>query len=165
MVLKAALSRIVLHLQCLHYKILPSGLCAELCCKRGRKGLLGRIGTFSGPILEQIGTFYRYLHQNAELLKIMRKHDNSISRMKKFTKILNHLVANIHIFVAPRQFLHSTRNFNSLGPIYSSIMTNQTTSGLERQIGPFWGPYLDIGNKSRNQDFSAGTASYPIQWF
>ena len=24
-------------------------------------------------------------------------------------------------------------------------MTNQTTSGLERQIGPFSGPYLDIG--------------------
>ena len=24
-------------------------------------------------------------------------------------------------------------------------MSNQTTSGLERQIGPFSGPYLDIG--------------------
>ena len=32
-------------------------------------GLLGRIGTFLGPILEQTGTFHRYLHQNAELLK------------------------------------------------------------------------------------------------
>jgi len=40
--------------------------------------------------------------------------------------------------------MHSTKNFNSLGPIYSSIMTNQTTLGLERQIGPFLGPYLDI---------------------
>ena len=29
--------------------------------------------------------------------------------------------------------------------IYSSIMINQTTSGLERQIGPFSGRYLDIG--------------------
>ena len=35
--------------------------------------------------------------------------------------------------------------FNSLGPIYSFTMINQTTSGLERQIGPFSGPYLDIG--------------------
>ena len=50
--------------QCLRYKILPSGLCAEICCNRGKKGLSGWIGTFSGPILEQIGTFYRYLHQN-----------------------------------------------------------------------------------------------------
>ena len=48
---------ISLHLQCLRYKILPSGLWAEICCKRGGKGLSGRIGTFSGPILEQIGTF------------------------------------------------------------------------------------------------------------
>ena len=29
--------------------------------------------------------------------------------------------------------------------MYSSIMTNQPTSGLERQMGPFSGPYLDIG--------------------
>ena len=67
--------------------------------------------------------------------------------VKKFTKRLNHSAANIHIFqfVAQGLFLHSTRNSNSLGPIYSSIMTNQTTSGLERQIGPFSGPYLDIG--------------------
>ena len=65
------------------YKFLPSGLCAEKCCNRGKKGLSGRIGTFSGPILEQIGTFCRYLHQNAELLKIMRKHDNPISRPEK----------------------------------------------------------------------------------
>ena len=70
-------------IQCLRYKILPSGLCAEICCNRGKKGLSGRIGTFSGPILEQIGTFCHYLHQNAELLKIMRKHDNPISRREK----------------------------------------------------------------------------------
>ena len=70
-------------IQCLRYKILPSGLCAEICCNRGKKGLSGRIGTFSGPILEQIGTFCRHLHQNAELLKIMRKHDNPISRREK----------------------------------------------------------------------------------
>ena len=69
--------------QCARYKFLPSGLCAEICCNRGKKGLSGRIGTFSGPILEQIGTFCRYLHQNAELLKIMRKHDNPISRPEK----------------------------------------------------------------------------------
>ena len=69
--------------QCLRYKILPSGLCAETCCNRGKKGLLGRIRTFSGPILEQIRTFYHYVHQNAELLKIMRKHDNPISRREK----------------------------------------------------------------------------------
>ena len=37
----------------------------------------------SGPILEQIGTFCRYLHQNEELLKIMRKQDNPISRREK----------------------------------------------------------------------------------
>ena len=37
----------------------------------------------SGPILQQIGTFCRYLHQNAELLKIMRKHDNPILRREK----------------------------------------------------------------------------------
>ena len=49
----------------------------------GKKGLSGRIGTFLGPILEQIGTFCRYLHQNAELLKIMRKQDNPISRREK----------------------------------------------------------------------------------
>ena len=71
------------HLQCSRYRILPSGLCAEICCNRGKKGLSGRIGTFSGPILEQIGTFCRYLPQNAELLKIMRKHDNPISRREK----------------------------------------------------------------------------------
>ena len=70
--------------QCLHYRILPSGLCAEICCNRGeKKDFPGRIGTFSGLILEQIGTFYRYLHLNAELLRIMRKHDNSISRREK----------------------------------------------------------------------------------
>ena len=34
--------------QCLCYKILPSRLCAEIWCKRGKKGLSGRIGTFSG---------------------------------------------------------------------------------------------------------------------
>ena len=67
--------------------------------------------------------------------------------VKIFTERLNHSAANIHIFqfVAPGQFLHYTRNFNSLGPIYSFTVTNQTTSGLERQIGPFSGPYLDIG--------------------
>ena len=65
--------------QCLHYKMLPSGLCAEICCQRRKKGLSGRIGTFSGPILEQIRTFHCYLNQNAELLKITRKHDNPIS--------------------------------------------------------------------------------------
>ena len=43
--------------QCFPSKMLPSGLCAELCCNGGEKGLSGRIGTFSGPILEQIGTF------------------------------------------------------------------------------------------------------------
>ena len=48
-----------------------------------------------------------------------------------------------------RLFLHSTWN-NSLGPIYSSIMTNQTTSRLERRVGPLSGPYLDIGlNRDR----------------
>ena len=46
-------------------------------------------------------------------------------------------------------------NFNSLGPIYSSIMTNQTTSGLQRQIGPFLGPYLDIG-PNRDQVLKSG---------
>ena len=50
----------VQHLQCLRYKILPSGLCAEICCNRGKKGLPGRIGTFSVPMLEQIGTYCRY---------------------------------------------------------------------------------------------------------
>ena len=66
---------------------------------------------------------------------------------KKFPEGLNHSAANIHIFqfVAPGLFLHYTRNFNSLGPIYSSTMTSQTTAGLESQIGPFSGPYLDIG--------------------
>ena len=61
--------------------------------------------------------------------------------VKKFTKRLNQSAANMHIFqfVAQGLFLHSTRNLNSLGPIYSSIMTNQTTSGLERQIGPIFG--------------------------
>ena len=53
-------------MQCSQYKILPTGLCAEICCSRGKKGLSGRIRTLSGLILEQIGTFYRYLHQNAE---------------------------------------------------------------------------------------------------
>ena len=47
------------------------------------RGLSGRIGTFSGPILEQIGTFYRYLNQNAELLKKIREHNYPISRHKK----------------------------------------------------------------------------------
>ena len=69
-------------IQCLRYKILPSGLCAEMCCNRGKKGLPGQIGPFSGPILEQTGTFYRFLRQNAELLEIMRKHDNPISRLE-----------------------------------------------------------------------------------
>ena len=46
-------------------------------------------------------------------------------------------------FVAPGLSSHYTRNVNSLGLIQSSTMTDQTTSGLERQIGPFWGPYLD----------------------
>ena len=38
---------------------------AEICCNMGKKGLSGRIGTYSGPILDHIGTFYRYLQQNA----------------------------------------------------------------------------------------------------
>ena len=50
-------------------------LCAELCCNSGKKGLSGKIGTYSGADRD----FYRYLHQNAELLKIRRKHDNPIS--------------------------------------------------------------------------------------
>ena len=84
--------------QCSRYRILPSWLCAEICCNRGKKGLSGRIRTFSGLILEQIGTFCRYLHQNAELLKIMRKLDNPISRHEKFTERLNHsAAANIPI--------------------------------------------------------------------
>ena len=67
--------------------------------------------------------------------------------VKKFTERQNHSAVNIHIFqfVAPGLFLNYTGNFNSLGPIYSSTMTSQTTAGLESQIGPFSGPYLDIG--------------------
>ena len=67
--------------------------------------------------------------------------------VKKFTERLNFSAAYIHIFqfVAPGLFLHYTRNFNSLGPIYSSIITNQASSALERQIGLFLGPFLDIG--------------------
>ena len=53
---------------------------------------------------------FRYLHQNAELLKIMRKHDNPV---KKFTERLNHSGINLQIFqfVATGLFLHYTRNF------------------------------------------------------
>ena len=67
--------------------------------------------------------------------------------VKNFTERLNYSAANMHIFQfgSPGLFLHYTRNVNSLGPIQSSTMTDQTTSGLERQIGPFLGPYLDIG--------------------
>ena len=67
--------------------------------------------------------------------------------VKKFTERLNHSAANIHIFQFEAQdyFYLPLGILIVLGPIYSSFMTNQTTSGLERQIGPFSGPYLDIG--------------------
>ena len=37
--------------QCLRYKILPSLLCAEICCNRGIKGLSGRIWIFMEALL------------------------------------------------------------------------------------------------------------------
>ena len=40
------------------YKILPSGLGAEIYCNREKKGLSGRIGTFSGPFQGQFGTLF-----------------------------------------------------------------------------------------------------------
>ena len=111
----------LLLVQCLHYKILPSGLCAEICYNRGKKGLSGRIETFSGPLLEQIGTFYRYLHQHAELLKIMRKHDNPISRSEK---VHRDSAANIHIFQfeAPGFFFIFHWGFLTVWDLYTVLL-------------------------------------------
>ena len=51
-------------IQCLHNNKFPSGLLKYVVIRR-KKAFSGRIGTYSGPILDQIGTFYRYLQQNA----------------------------------------------------------------------------------------------------
>ena len=51
-------------IQCLHNKKFPLGLLKYVVIG-GKKAFSGRIGTYSGPILDQIGTFYRYLQQNA----------------------------------------------------------------------------------------------------
>ena len=59
----------------------------------GKKGLSGRIGTFSGPILEQIGTFSRYFHKNAKKLKncvIDKKIFYNNSRTVSFFQIYRH---------------------------------------------------------------------------
>ena len=45
-------------MQWLLYKILRSGLCAEICCNGGKKGLSGRIGTFSGSFQGHFGTLF-----------------------------------------------------------------------------------------------------------
>ena len=60
-----------------------SGLCAELCCNREKKDFQVESGLFWDIFWSRLGLFYRYLHQNAELLKITRTHDNPISRRGK----------------------------------------------------------------------------------
>merc|ERR1719397_421185 len=152
-------------------RLVAVSACATKYCHRdfvlkyvvigGKKDFWEESGLFRDLFWSRSGPFVAIC---TKMLKIMRKHDNPISRRGKVHKS-NLSAANIHIFqfVAPGLFLHSTWNFNSLGPIYRSIVTNQTTSGLERQIGPFgdhiW-TLVPIGTKSRNRDFSASTVQY-----
>merc|ERR1719397_1388487 len=134
-------------------RLVAVSACATKYCHRdfvlkyvvigGKKDFWEESGLFRDLFWSRSGPFVAIC---TKMLKIMRKHDDPISRRGKVHKS-NLSAANIHIFqfVAPGLFLHSTWNFNSLGPIYRSIVTNQTTSGFERQIGPLSVPYLDIG--------------------
>ena len=43
--------------QCLRYKILPSGLCAEICCNRGKKDFQEESGLFRDLFWSRSGPF------------------------------------------------------------------------------------------------------------
>ena len=47
--------------QWIHYKILPSGLCAEICCNRGKKDFQVESGSFQGHIGTLVAIFIKML--------------------------------------------------------------------------------------------------------
>ena len=72
----------------------------------------------------------------------MRKQVNPMTRREKLHRKTKYLAANIHIVQCGPKTIST---FHSTLWDLCIVMTNQTTSGLERQIRPFLGPYLDIG--------------------
>ena len=69
----------------------------------GKKGLT-ESGLFLGPILEQIGTCCRYLHQNAELFKNEKNMTTPSRAVKKLTETIKSLSSKYtHILIcSPR---------------------------------------------------------------
>ena len=78
-------------MQWLLYKILRSGLCAEICCNGGKKGLSGRIWTFSGPFQAHFGTLFVIfiiMLKNFKIAQSTKKFHNNSRAVSFFRYIM-----------------------------------------------------------------------------
>ena len=113
-------------------------------------------GTYSGADWD----FYRYLHQNAELLEIMRKHDNPISGGPAMGNWVERTLIYLIGFNTYYHKYWMTNVFHTYQCISTQFKITFVNFGTKEANRAFFGTFLghwSRSTKSRNRDLKEST--------